>query len=85
LDAESKPNAQKNVDAADAVLKDMGIEPMDTFTRVGNPFEEINRAGEDYAIIAVGDTGKTGLKRFFLGNVSFKVMEHAKKSVIVVR
>ncbi len=85
LDVESEPEAQKNVDAAVAVLKDMGVEPMNTFTRVGNPFEEINRAGEDYAIIAVGDTGKTGLKRFFLGSVSFKVMEHAHKSVIVVR
>ena len=85
LDVESEPDAQKNVDAAVAVFKDMGVEPKDTFTRVGNPFEEINRAGEDYAIIAVGDTGKTGLKRFFLGSVSFKVMEHAKKSVMVIR
>jgi len=33
----------------------------------------------------VGSTGKTGLKRFFMGSVSFKVMEHAKHSVIIVR
>jgi len=33
----------------------------------------------------VGSTGKTGLQKFFLGSVSFKVMEHSKNSVIITR
>ena len=58
---------------------------MNAFTRVGNPFEEIIHAGKEYSFIVLGSTGKTGLQRFFLGNVSFKVMEHAKNSVIITR
>jgi len=85
LDVESEPEAQKNVDEAVAALKEMGVEPVNTFTRVGSPFEEILSAGEDYSFIVVGSTGKTGLKRFFLGSVAFKVMEYAKNSVIIVR
>ena len=84
-DVESEDDAQKNVDAAVAELKMLGVEPVKAFTRVGNPFEEIISAGDDYSFIVVGSTGKTGLKRFFMGSVSFKVMEHAKHSVIIVR
>ena len=84
-DVEGEPEAQKNVDAAVAELKSLGIDVVNAFTRVGNPFEEIISAGEDYSFIVVGSTGKTGLQRFFLGSVSFKVMEHAKNSVIIVR
>ncbi|MFP6710443.1 MAG: universal stress protein [Rhodospirillales bacterium] len=85
LDVESEPDAQKNVDAAVTELKAMGVEPVNAFTRVGSPFEEIISAGEDYSFIVVGSDGRTGLKRFFMGSVAFKVMEHSKKSVIIVR
>jgi nucleotide-binding universal stress UspA family protein len=84
-DVEGEPEAQKNVDAAVTELKSLGVDVVNAFTRVGNPFEEIISAGEDYSFIVVGSTGKTGLQRFFLGSVSFKVMEHAKNSVIIVR
>ncbi len=85
LDVESEDEAKKNVDEAVIALNRLGIEPAETFVRVGNPIEEIINAGSDYSIIAVGDTGKTGLKRFFMGSVSFKVLEQARNSVMVVR
>ena len=85
LDVESEEEAKKNVNEAVAALKELDIEPYETFTRVGNPIEEIIDAGSNYSIIAVGDTGKTGLKRFFMGSVSFKVLEQAKNSVMVVK
>jgi nucleotide-binding universal stress UspA family protein len=85
VDVESEPEAQANVDKAVAELKVLGIDPMNAFTRVGDPIEEIKSAGKDYSIIAVGSTGKSGLKRFFIGSVAFKVLEYSKKTVIVVR
>ena len=85
LDVESEDEARNNVDEAVVALAKIGIEPKETFVRVGNPIEEIVDAGSEYSIIAVGDTGKTGLKRFFMGSVSFRVLEQANNSVMVVR
>ena len=84
-DVEGEVEAQKNVDVAVAELRASGVEVVNTFTRVGNPFEEIIEAGKDYSFIVVGSTGKTSLQRFFLGSVSFKVMEYSETSVIITR
>ena len=85
LDVESEPEAQDYVDKAVELLRSLDINPTNCFTRVGNPVDEIIDAGKKHSIIALGDTGKTGLKRFFLGSVAFKVMEHADNSVMIVR
>jgi nucleotide-binding universal stress UspA family protein len=84
-DIEGEPEAQKNVNLAVSELKKMDINVVNAFTRLGNPFEEIISAGNDYSFIVVGSTGKTSLERFLMGSVSFKVMEYAKNSVIIVR
>ena len=84
-DIEDQHEAQKSVDKAVVALGKLDIEVVNSFTRVGNPYEEIITAGEDYSFIVVGCAGKTGLQRFFMGSVSFKVLEHAKNSVIIVR
>jgi len=84
-DTEGEPEAQKNVNLAVSELKKMDINVVNAFTRLGNPFEEIISAGNDYSFIVVGSTGKTSLERFLMGSVSFKVMEYAKNSVIIVR
>ena len=85
LDNEGKDEARSNVDQAIELLRSLDIEPIKHFTKVGNPVEEIIQAGESYSFIVLGDTGKTGLKRFFMGSVAFKVMEFAKNSVMVIR
>lgn len=85
LDVEGEADAKSNVDKAVELLRSIDIEPANAFTRVGNPVQEIIEAGKDYSFIVVGDTGKTGFKRFFMGSVAFKVMEFANKSVIVIR
>ncbi len=38
-----------------------------------------------YSFIVVSESGKTGLQRFFMGSVAFKVMENAHNSVLVAR
>ena len=85
LDNDYKKEAQSNVDGALELMKEMGVEPIKAFIKVGNPVEEIIKAGPSYSFIVVGDTGRTGLKRFFMGSVAFKVMEYAKNSVMIIR
>ena len=85
LDNEGEDEARSNVDKAAELVRSLDVEPINLFTKVGNPVEEIILAGESYSFIVLGDTGKTGLKRFFMGSVAFKVMEFAENSVMVIR
>ena len=85
LDEESRPEAQRYVDEAVAVIEEEDLQVRNAFVRIGNPVEQIIEAGEDYSLILVGESGRTGLKRFFMGSVAFKVLEYANKSVMVVR
>ena len=85
LSDDGEAEAKYNVDKAAELVRSLGIEPREVITRVGNPVEEIITAGSEYSLIVTGDTGLTGIKRFFMGSVAFKVMEYAKNSVMVVR
>ncbi len=85
LDEENRAEAQRYVDEAVAVIEEEDLQIRNAFVRVGNPVEQIIEAGEDYSLILVGESGRTGLKRFFMGSVAFKVLEYANKSVMVVR
>jgi len=85
LSADGEAEARNHVDKAAELVRSLDIEPREVITRVGNPVEEIITAGSEYSLIVTGDTGITGIKRFFMGSVAFKVMEYAKNSVMVVR
>jgi nucleotide-binding universal stress UspA family protein len=85
LDAESEPEARRFVDEAQERLHELEVPVTQAFTRIGNPVEEIIEAGKVYSMIALADTGKSGLQRFFMGSVAFKVMEYSKNSVMIVR
>ncbi len=85
LDAEGEDEAKENVAKAKEMLVAMDIEVKETITCVGNPVDEIIGAGPDYSLIVVSESGKTGLQRFFMGSVAFKVMENAHNSVLVAR
>lgn len=85
VDKESEPEAKRYVDAAKKILEENDLVVRESFTRVGSPVEMIIEAGNDYSIIVMGDTGKTGLKRYFMGSVAFKVMEYAERSVMIIR
>ena len=85
LDVEAEDEAKANVDKAKKALKDMGIKVKETIVKVGNPVDAIIEAGPDYSLIVVSESGRTGLQRFFMGSVAFKVMENAHNSVMIVR
>ncbi len=85
LDVEDEAEARANVEKAEKMLKTLGIEVKETLVRVGNPVEEIIEAGPNYSLIVVSESSKTGLRRFFMGSVAFKVMENAHNSVMIAR
>ena len=85
LDDEGEDEARENVARGAELVRSMSVEPSNIFIKLGNPVEQIIEAAKDYSFIVIGDTGRTGLKRFFMGSVAFKVMEFADQSVMIVR
>ena len=85
LDGDSEKEANKNVSQGIEKLNGLGVSVKNKLVVVGNPVEEIINNGIDYSFIVLADTGKTGLKRFFMGSVAFKVMEYANNSVMILR
>jgi len=67
------------------VIRETGIDVLETIVKVGDPVEQIVETGQDYSLIVMSDSGTNRLKRLFLGSVSSKVLEKAKNSVLVIR
>ena len=85
FDDEDELNAVNNVAKAESMLNGLGIDVVEKIIRVGSPVDEIIEAGPDYSLIVVSESSKSGLKRFFMGSVAFKVMENAHNSVMITR
>lgn len=85
LDVEDEPKAKENVAKAESMLNQLGIDVLESIIRVGNPVDEIIEAGPNYSLIVMSESSKSGLHRFFMGSVAFKVMENAHNSVLVAR
>jgi nucleotide-binding universal stress UspA family protein len=86
-DPSSPPDEhQKQLDEALALLAEAGVEA-EPILAIGNPASEILDAAESRGIelIVVGRAGKSAVKRFLMGTVSNRVVEHAHCDVLVVR
>jgi len=84
-DEESRADAEKAANTAADVIRETGIDVLETIVKVGDPVEQIVETGQDYSLIVMSDSGTNRLKRLFLGSVSSKVLEKAKNSVLVIR
>lgn len=82
---EDRRVVESQVADTQAALEEMGIGVSEAIVRSGDPVNEIVRAGKDYRLIVVSDSGKSRLKRFVVGSVAFGVMGHAANSVLNVR
>lgn len=67
-------------------LAAMGIKA-DIVIKDGNPAEKIIDTAKEIGadLIVVGSHGRHGAKRFFLGSVSAKIVEHAPCHVLVIK
>ena len=85
LDVESEDESKQAIEDARKMLGDMGVNVEETIVKVGNPVEEIIEEGANFSLIALADSGKSGLERFFMGSVALKVMQNAHNSVLIIR
>ncbi len=77
--------AERVLEKATEMLAKMEIEVAGTRIGVGDPTEQIVRAGNDYSVIAVAESRKNWFKRFVVSSVAFNVMGAANTSVLNVR
>jgi nucleotide-binding universal stress UspA family protein len=77
--------AERILEKSTEMLAKMEIDIADAVVSVGNPAEEIVKVGNEHSVIAVADSGKKLIQRFFVSGVAFKVMGAASTSVLNVR
>lgn len=67
-------------------LAAQGVEA-EIIIKSGNPAEKILEAADEVGadMIVIGSYGRHGAKRFLLGSVSSKVVEHSKSNVLVIK
>jgi nucleotide-binding universal stress UspA family protein len=84
-------NPREDVEAtlkdAEKIVRDAGIDDVQTLAREGDPADAILDVAEEHGIdlIVVGNKGMKGTKRFLLGSVPNKISHHAPCSVMIIR
>ena len=77
--------AEAAIAKAQSVIEEMGLAVSGTKVALGDPVEQIVEEGRNYSLIVLAASQKAGLRRFFHTSVAYKVLEHAKNSVMLVR
>jgi nucleotide-binding universal stress UspA family protein len=86
-DPASAPDAHRvQLEEARMILADLGVEA-EPIIAIGNPADEILNVAEEHGIelVVVGRTGMNAVRRFLMGSVSDRVVQHARCDVLVVR
>ncbi len=79
------PTVKRHLIYATDYLESRGLNVAGTLAPVGDPVQQIIKAGRKFQLICVADSGKSRLKRFVSGSVAFDVMGRADTSVLNVR
>ena len=83
-DQEAEKDAKEQVRRAEMILNQLGIRAT-VKVRIGRPSEEIIDAAKDHDIVVLGASGRSAVRRFFLGSVPLKVIEYGSCPVLLVR
>ena len=84
-DAEGEEAATEGLTQFRKILADRNVEIQETYTRIGDPVENILEVGAKYSVIVLSESVKPPWERFFKGSVSHDVMERAENSILIVR
>ncbi len=81
-----KGYAKEVIDKGMEVLKDSSVN-VKSEAIIGDPAEQILYMvdREDADIVVMGSHGATGMRRFLIGSVSNKVLQHSPKPVMIVK
>jgi nucleotide-binding universal stress UspA family protein len=80
-----REQAEKYIDEIFQMGKSMNIKCSTRLIDRGMPFEEIIKSANKDDLIILGSKGHSNIERILVGNVSEKVIRHAKCSVMIVR
>ncbi len=84
-DVEGEAAAVEHLEKLKSIFAAHQIPIKNSYTRVGDPVEQILEVGADYSVIVVAESGKAPWARFFSGSVSQSLMQTAPNSVMIVR
>lgn len=81
-----KPRVDDILRMAAEQIREAGV-PVETHAREGDPSDSLLDVAEEQNadLVAVGNRGMTGARRFLLGSVPNKVSHHAPCSVLIIR
>jgi len=84
---ERQAKAEARFDELAAVVREAGVESVETVTEVGRPTKTIVEYADDHDIdqIVMGSHGRSGMSRLLLGSVAEIVVRRAIVPVTVVR
>ena len=83
-DEEERNLARTRVRRAEMVFNQLGIQAC-VKVLVGRPSEVIIREAKEHDIVVMGASGRSAVRRFFLGSVPLKVIEYGECPVLLVR
>ncbi len=84
-DVESEVEARLGMTEGIRILKTFNIEPAEILTQVGDPVAEIVELSPDYSVTVLADARTSRLRRFFASSITYKVLQKAHNSVLIVR
>lgn len=85
------PEDQSQAEAADilartrAAIEEEGPEVVDTLLKIGDPVDEIIKAGANYSVIVIGRSKKRRKWWLFETDIAYQILERARNSVMIVR
>jgi nucleotide-binding universal stress UspA family protein len=85
------PEAAPEAEGAEILLQTRqaieaeGPEVVDSLLKIGQPVEEITRAGADYSVIVIGRSNKRRKWWLFETDIAYQVLEQAENSVMIVK
>ncbi|MEF8873102.1 MAG: universal stress protein [Candidatus Thermoplasmatota archaeon] len=81
---QQKDKGQKVLDKVKKMADEAGVE-LETEIRDGEPYEEISAVANPNDIIYICSHGRSGLKSFFIGSTTTRVLKHTETTVAVVK
>ncbi|MDH3230975.1 MAG: universal stress protein [Alphaproteobacteria bacterium] len=85
------PETVPEAEGADILLRtrqaieEEGPEVVDSLLKIGEPVEEIVRAGADYSVIVIGRSNKRRKWWLFETDIAYQVLERAENSVMIMK
>jgi len=77
--------AERRLDRGRSLLAGAGVTAVSRIGVADDRAEEILKASEEYDLTVLGVSGRSHIRRYLMGSVPLKVLEHSPSSVMIVK